>query len=202
MSAGGREGTVQPQEFAFTPENLTRASAFIARYPKGKQQSAVMPILDLAQRQHRGWLPRAAMDAVAELLGMARIRVYEVATFYSMFNLDPIGEHHVRVCTTTPCQLRGSGEVLEACEKTLGIGLGETSEDGKFSLGEVECLGACVNAPVLQIGDDYYEDLDADKAAAILEALRRGEAPAPGPQSGRHTSAPASGPKTLIEAAG
>ena len=195
-------GAVQPQDFAFTPENLERARAFIARYPQGKQQSAVMPILDLAQRQHRGWLPRVAMDTVAELLGMARIRVYEVATFYAMFNLSPIGEHHVRVCTTTPCQLRGSGEVLAACEKTLGIAIGETSGDGKFTLGEVECLGACVNAPVLQIGDDYYEDLDADKAVAILEALRRGEAPAPGPQSGRPTTAPASGPKTLIEATG
>ena len=202
MSAGGRAGTAQPEDFALTPENLERARAYIARYPQGKQQSAVLPILDLAQRQHQGWLPRAAMDAVAELLGMARIRVYEVATFYNMFNLSPIGEHHVRVCTTTPCQLRGSDAVLEACEKALGIGIGETSEDGKFTLGEVECLGACVNAPVLQIGDDYFEDLDADKAVAILEALRRGEAPAPGPQSGRHTSAPASGPKTLIEATG
>ena len=202
MSAGGRAGAAQPEDFALTPENLERARAYIARYPQGKQQSAVLPILDLAQRQHQGWLPRAAMDAVAELLGMARIRVYEVATFYNMFNLSPIGEHHVRVCTTTPCQLRGSDAVLEACEKALGIGIGETSEDGKFTLGEVECLGACVNAPVLQIGDDYFEDLDADKAVAILEALRRGEAPAPGPQSGRHTSAPASGPKTLIEATG
>ena len=202
MSAGGRAGAAQPEAFALTPENLERARAYIARYPQGKQQSAVLPILDLAQRQHQGWLPRAAMDAVAELLGMARIRVYEVATFYNMFNLSPIGEHHVRVCTTTPCQLRGSDAVLEACEKALGIGIGETSEDGKFTLGEVECLGACVNAPVLQIGDDYFEDLDADKAVAILEALRRGEAPAPGPQSGRHTSAPASGPKTLIEATG
>ncbi len=199
MSAAGRAGAAQPEDFAFTPENLERARAFIARYPQGKQQSAVLPILDLAQRQHQGWLPRAAMNAVAELLGMARIRVYEVATFYNMFNLSPIGEHHVRVCTTTPCQLRGSGEVLEACEKALGIGIGETSDDGKFTLGEVECLGACVNAPVLQIGDDYYEDLDTDKAVAILEALRRGEAPAPGPQTGRHTSAPASGPKTLLE---
>ena len=202
MSAGTQTGFAQPENFAFTTENLERARVFIARYPEGKQQSAVLAILDLAQRQHRGWLPRAAMDAVAELLGMARIRVYEVATFYSMFNLAPVGEHHVRVCTTTPCQLRGAAELLETCEKTLGVSLGQTSADGKFTLDEVECLGACVNAPVLQIGDDYYEDLDAESAAAILEALRRGETPKPGPQKARRTTAPASGPKTLLEASG
>ena len=202
MSAGARPPAAQPETFAFTPENLERTCAFIARYPEGRQQSAVLAILDLAQRQHHGWLPRAAMNAVAELLGMARIRVYEVATFYNMFNLTPIGEHHVRICTTTPCQLRGAAALLEVCENTLGIALGETSADGKFTLGEVECLGACVNAPVLQIGDDYYEDLDAESATAILDGLKRGEAPTPGPQSDRHTSTPASGPKTLLGASG
>ena len=200
MSAGRAPAVAQPESFVFTPENLGRAHDFIARYPEGKQQSAVLAILDLAQRQHRGWLPRAAMNAVAELLGMARIRVYEVATFYSMFNLAPIGEHHVRVCTTTPCQLRGAAELVETCERTLGVALGETSADGRFTLGEVECLGACVNAPVLQIGDDYFEDLDTDTAATILEALKRGETPAPGPQTARRTSAPASGPRTLLAA--
>ncbi len=202
MSAGGRPAVAQPESFTFTAENLERAGAFIARYPEGKQQSAVLAILDLAQRQHQGWLPRAAMVTVAELLGMARIRVYEVVTFYSMFNLAPVGEHHVRVCTTTPCQLRGAGEVLASCEKALGVSLGENSADGKFTLGEVECLGACVNAPVLQIGDDYYEDLDGESATAILEALKRGETPTPGPQGTRRTSSPASGPKTLLEASG
>ncbi len=195
MSAGAQPEVAQPESFTFSAENLERAQAFIARYPEGKQQSAVLAILDLAQRQHRGWLPRAAMDAVAELLGMARIRVYEVATFYSMFNLAPVGEHHVRICTTTPCQLRGANDVLEACEKALGVSLGETSADGKFTLGEVECLGACVNAPVLQIGDDYYEDLDPETAVAIIEALKRGEAPSAGPQKARRTTAPASAPK-------
>ena len=202
MSGGGHTAVAQPESFAFTPESLEAARTFIERYPEGKQQSAVLAILDLAQRQHQGWLPRAAMDAVAELLEMARIRVYEVATFYTMFNLAPIGEHHVRICTTTPCQLRGCAEVLDACETTLGIALGETSADGKFTLGEVECLGACVNAPVLQIGDDYYEDLDGESTAAILEALKRGEAPAPGPQTARRTTMPASGPKTLLGADG
>ena len=198
--SGGPASAAQPESFAFTPDNLERARTFIARYPEGKQQSAVLAILDLAQRQHQGWLPRAAMDAVAEHLGMARIRVYEVATFYSMFNLTPIGEHHIRVCTTTPCQLRGAAGLVAACEKALGVSLGETSADGKFTLGEVECLGACVNAPVLQIGDDYFEDLDPESVIAILEALRRGETPAPGPQTERRTSAPASGPKTLLAA--
>ena len=198
--SGGPASTAQPESFALTPDNLERARTFIARYPDGKQQSAVLAILDLAQRQHQGWLPRAAMDAVAELLGMARIRVYEVATFYSMFNLTPIGEHHIRVCTTTPCQLRGAAELVVACEKALGVPLGETGADGKFTLSEVECLGACVNAPVLQIGDDYFEDLDPQSATAILEALGRGETPTPGPQTARRTSAPASGPKTLLAA--
>ena len=198
--SGGPASTAQPESFAFTPDNFERARAFIARYPEGKRQSAVLAILDLAQRQHQGWLPRAAMDTVAELLGMARIRVYEVATFYSMFNLTPIGEHHIRVCTTTPCQLRGAAQLVAACEKALGVSLGETSADGKFTLSEVECLGACVNAPVLQIGDDYFEDLDVLSATAILEALRRGESPAPGPQTARRTTSPASGPKTLLAA--
>ena len=203
MSARASGPIKQPESFAFTPDNQARADAFIARYPEGRQQSAVMALLDLAQRQSGGWLPRAAMNQVGAILGMAPIRVYEVATFYSMFNLAPIGEHHVRVCTTTPCQLRGSGEVLAACESALGIGLGETTSDGRFTLGEVECLGACVNAPVVQIGDDYYEDLDPARTAALLEALKQGKPPpAPGPQIERQTSAPVRGQSTLLEASG
>jgi NADH dehydrogenase (ubiquinone) flavoprotein 2 len=187
----------QPESFAFTPQNMERARAIIARYPDGRQSSAVLPLLDLAQRQHGGWLPRAAMDHVAEILGMARIRVYEVATFYTMFHLEPVGRHLLQVCTTTPCWLCGSDDVVRACEEELGIGLGETTPDGQFTLMEVECLGACVNAPVVQVGDDYYEDVSPQKARELIEALRRGERPAPGSVTGRQTSAPASGPKTL-----
>lgn len=187
----------QPTSFAFTPENLARAEKIIAKYPPGRQQSAVLPLLDLAQRQHHNWLPRAAMDYVAGLLGMAPIRVYEVATFYTMFNLSPVGEHFVQICTTTPCWLRGSDDVVHACEKKLGIGMNETTPDGKFTLKEVECLGACVNAPMVQINDDYYEDLDAESMTKLLEALARGEKPAIGSVIGRQTSAPVGGPMTL-----
>lgn len=192
----------EPETFAFTAENLEQANTFIARYPEGRQQSAVMPILDLAQRQAGGWLPRVALEHVAGLLDMAPIRVYEVVTFYSMYNLAPVGEHFVRVCTTTPCQLRGADDILKTCEKALGLGLGETTADGRFTLGEVECLGACVNAPVLQIGEDYYEDVDVTRTEAILDALKRGETPAPGPQVERQTSAPVRGQATLLETTG
>ncbi len=187
----------QPDSFAFTAENLEKAKAIIAKYPPRRQASAVMPLLDLAQRQHQNWLPRAAMDAVAEILEMPRIRVYEVATFYTMYNLAPVGEHFVQVCTTTPCWLRGSDDVVSACKKKLGIELGETTADGKFTLIEVECLGACVNAPMMQINDDYYEDLTAESTEAVLDALAKGDKPKVGPQSGRRYSEPAGGPTTL-----
>ncbi|MHA1113630.1 MAG: NADH-quinone oxidoreductase subunit NuoE [Alphaproteobacteria bacterium] len=190
--------TAQPESFAFDGETLAEARRTIAKYPAGRQASAVMPLLDLAQRQAGGWLPLAAMKHVAEMLEMAPIRVYEVATFYSMYNLEPVGRHHVRVCTTTPCWLRGSDEVVGACKRKLGIGLGETTADGEFTLDEVECLGACVNAPMVQIGDDYYEDLDGPRTEALLDALARGKTPAPGPQNGRQAAAPVGGPTTLI----
>ena len=177
--------------FAFTPEMLEAAKKIIARYPEGRQASAVMPLLDLAQRQSGGWLPREAMDHVAEMLEMAPIRVYEVATFYTMYNLKPVGEHVVQVCTTTPCALRDCAAVVKACHEELGVDFGETTDDGKFTLFEVECLGACVNAPMMQIGDDYYEDLDADSTKRVLQAFRRGETPTPGPQSERKGSEPA-----------
>ncbi|MEN2979172.1 NADH-quinone oxidoreductase subunit NuoE [Tistrella bauzanensis] len=176
---------VEPASFAFTEENLAAAAKIIAKYPDSRQQSAVMPLLDLAQRQNDGWLPRVAMDYVADMLGMPPIRVYEVATFYTMYNLKPIGRHHVQVCTTTPCWLRGSDAVMAACQKHLGIDVGETTADGLFTLAEVECLGACANAPMMQIGDDYYEDLDAELTIRVLDALKRGETPKPGPQTGR-----------------
>lgn len=187
----------QPATFVFSAENLKRAEKIIAKYPLGRQQSAVLPLLDLAQRQHQNWLPRAAMDYVAGLLGMAPIRVYEVATFYTMFNLSPVGRHFVQICTTTPCWLRGSDDIVKTCERKLGIGMNETTPDGKFTLREVECLGACVNAPVVQVNDDFYEDLDAESMTRLLDALARGEAPKIGSVVGRQTSAPVGGPTTL-----
>jgi len=199
MSTTAQDG--QPADFAFTAENREAADRIIARYPTGRQASAVMPLLDLAQRQAGGWLPRAAMDHVAGVLEMAPIRVYEVATFYTMYNLDPVGEHVVQVCTTTPCALRDCAAVVDACRAELGIDFGETTGDGKFTLLEVECLGACVNAPMMQIGDDYYEDLDAASTRKILQALRSGSTPTPGPQNGRRASEPAGGLTTLTGSA-
>jgi NADH-quinone oxidoreductase E subunit len=177
--------------FAFTPENLAKARELIANYPPDRQASAVIGVLDLAQRQ-QGWLPRVAMDEVAKLLDMAPIRVYEIATFYTMFQLKPKGKYLLQVCTTTPCWLRGSEAVMKACL--------EAADGVTFSVQEVECLGACVNAPVVQINDDFYEDLDAASTKRVLDAFRRGEAPKPGPQIERQTSAPVGGPTTLKEA--
>jgi NADH-quinone oxidoreductase subunit E len=189
---------VEPATFAFTPENLERAKRYMAKYPTGRQSSAVLALLDLAQRQNGGWLPRAAMDHVAGILDMAPIRVYEVATFYTMFNLKPVGQYHLQVCRTTPCWLRGADELTETCKRKLGIGLKERTSDGRFSLIEVECLGACVNAPVVQINDDFYEDLDPKRLEALLDALARGEKPPIGSQIGRQGSAPVGGPQTLL----
>jgi NADH-quinone oxidoreductase E subunit len=189
----------QPASFDFTNDNLERAKAHIAKYPAGRQASAVLPLLDLAQRQHGGWLPRAAMDRVAEILGMAPIRVYEVASFYTMFNLRPVGRYLLQACTTTPCWLRGSEQVVSVCEKKLGIRVGGTTPDGFFTLVEVECLGACVNAPVLQVNDDFYEDLDGAATEVLLDTLREGRAPAPGSAIGRHGSEPIGGRRTLTE---
>ncbi len=187
----------QPESFAFTEENMAKARAHIAKYPPGRQASAVLPLLDLAQRQSGGWLPRAAMDAVAQILGMAPIRVYEVATFYTMFNLRPVGRYLLQACTTTPCWLRGSDDIVAACTRKLGIGVGESTADGLFTLVEVECLGACVNAPILQVNDDYYEDLDGPATEALLDALKAGTVPPPGSVKGRRGSAPAGGKTTL-----
>ena len=183
----------QPRNFEFSVENLDRAKAHIAKYPAGRQASAVLPLLDLAQRQHGGWLPRAAMDRVAEMLGMAPIRVYEVATFYTMFNLRPVGRYLLQACTTTPCWLRGSDQVVSTCKRKLGIGVGGTTPDGLFTLVEVECLGACVNAPILQVNDDFYEDLDGAATEVLLESLRAGNVPPPGSAIGRRGSEPIGG---------
>jgi len=189
---GGRS-----EAFDFSPENREKAKAIMAKYPEGWRESAVMPLLDLAQRQNGGWLTNAAMDHVAGMLAMPPIRVYEVGTFYTMYNLKPVGRHHVQVCTNLPCWLRGSEAIAGACRKTLGIGFGGTTEDGLFTLSEVECLGACVNAPMMQINDDYYEDLDSDSTEKVLVELQRGGKPRPGSQTGRHTCEPAGGLTTL-----
>jgi NADH-quinone oxidoreductase subunit E len=193
----------EPASFSFDVESEARIVRTLAKYPPGKEASAVLPLLDFAQRQMEratgsAWVPRAAMDEVARRLAMPPIRVYEVATFYLMFNTQPVGKYHLQVCTTTPCWLRGSDEVVRACRKSTGIkGWKETSADGLFTMSEVECLGACVNAPVVQVNDDFYEDLDAESTERLLEALRRGEPPPPGSMTGRQTSAPEGGPTTL-----
>jgi NADH-quinone oxidoreductase subunit E len=188
----------QPPSFAFSAENLAWAKAQIAKYPPGRQQSAVIPLLWRAQEQSGGWLPQKAIEAVGELLGMAKIRVLEVATFYTMFNLAPVGRSHVQFCGTTPCMLRGADHLKKVLHRMIGHE-NEVSADGAFSWTEVECLGACVNAPMLQIGRDFYEDLDGPKTEAILDAFRRGETPKPGPQNGRHSSEPIGGLTSLKE---
>ena len=184
--------------FAFTAENLEAAKAIVAKYPEGREASATMPLLTLAQRQNDNWLPRAAMDVVADMVGLAPMRVYEVATFYTMYNLKPVGKNFVQVCTNISCLLKGSDDVFKVCKKKLGIENGETTPDGMFTLLEVECLGACVNAPMMQIGDDYYEDLDAASTEKVLDALAKGETPTPGSQAGKRVGCqPAGGLTTL-----
>ena len=190
---------IQPKTFEFSAENQKKFKSIFAKYPKGREASAMMPLLDLAQRQHDGWLPRAAMDHIADILNMAPIRVYEVATFYTMYNLTPIGENHLQVCTNLPCWLRGSDKIMSICKEKLGIEVGETTVDGKFTLSEVECLCACVNAPMMQINDDFYEDLDEASTTAILESIKSGVKPTPGPQNSRKGGEPEGGPTTLKE---
>ncbi len=188
--------------FAWNAANAKLAAEIVARYPAGRQASASIPFLDLAQRQvgleteTQGWLPIGVLEFVARELDMPVIRVQEVASFYTMFNLSPVGKYHVQVCGTTPCMLRGSDDVFAACEKR-GMKKGHTTPDGVWTLSEVECLGACANAPMVQINDDNYEDLTADSMGAVLDALARGERPKIGPQIERQTSAPEGGPTTL-----
>ena len=193
----------QPPAFAFDAESEAELATLIARYPAGKQASAVIPGLYVVQHQMKrqtdsAWVPVKGMDALAEILGMPPIRVYEVATFYYMFNMAPIGKYHLQVCTTTPCWLRGSDQIVEACRAATGIkGWKETSADGMFTMTEVECVGACVNAPILQVDDDFYEDLNGERTTALLAALRRGESPKMGSTIGRQASAPEGGSPTL-----
>jgi NADH-quinone oxidoreductase subunit E len=183
--------------FSFTADNLARAQKIIAKYPEGRQASAVIPLLDMAQRQNENWLSRPAMDYVADLLKMPRIRVYEVATFYTMFNKEKVGKNFIQICTTTPCWLRGSDGIKKACHDKLGINPGETTVDGKFSVVEVECLGACVNAPMVQINDDYYEDLTPEIMNKLIDDLAAGKKPSIGSQTGRQGACPQNGPLTL-----
>ncbi|WNO55012.1 complex I 24 kDa subunit family protein [Stakelama saccharophila] len=196
------EVRAQWSDFAWTPENAAKAKEIIGRYPPGRQQSASIPLLDLAQRQvgaatnTQGWLPVPVIEYVAREIDTPYMRVFEVATFYTMFNLVPVGKYHVQVCGTTPCMLRGSDDVFAAC-KNKGLARGKTTPDGLFTLTEVECMGNCANAPMMQINDDNYEDLDYDSTTRILDALAGGETPRPGPQVDRQTSAPQGGPTTL-----
>jgi NADH-quinone oxidoreductase subunit E len=196
----------EPDSFAFDAESEAKIATILKRYPEAKQASAVIPLLYVVQKQMgrqtgSAWVPRVAMDVVADRLGMAPIRVYEVATFYFMFNTKPIGRFHLQVCGTTPCWLRGSDEVLRACKDAGGLkGYGDTSADGLFTLTEMECMGACVNAPMIAVDDDYYEDLDYESTVKLIEALKRGERPAPGSARGRQSSEAEGGATSLTEA--
>jgi NADH-quinone oxidoreductase subunit E len=187
---------IQPKEFAFTPANVKWAKAQLAKYPEGRQASAVIPILWRAQEQAGGWVPQKAIERVADMLGMAYIRVLEVATFYTMFNLEPVGRYHVQLCGTTPCVLRGAEDLKKVCYKRVGDQM-HVTPDGKFSWIEVECLGACVNAPMAQINYDFYEDLTPDSLEDLFDQLASGMEPKPGPQIDRLFSAPMGGPTTL-----
>ena len=190
---------VQPESFAFTPENLAWAETLVARYPEDKQESAVIPLLWRAQEQHDGWTPEPAIRTVADMLDMPYIRVLEVATFYTMFQLSPVGlKAHVQVCGTTPCMLRGAEDLKAVCRKRIAAQPFALSEDGAFSWEEVECLGVCVNAPLVQVGKDTYEDLTGERLEELLDAFERGERPEPGPQNGRQYSAPEAGQTTLL----
>jgi NADH-quinone oxidoreductase subunit E len=194
------DAAIQPESFSFTIENLDWAKGEIAKYPEGRQASAIIALLWRAQEQAGGWLPQKAIEHVADLLGMPKIRALEVATFYTMFNLAPVGQFHVQVCGTTPCVLRGADKLIKLCHDTVGEQL-EVTADGKLSWIEVECLGACVNAPVAQINYDYYEDLTPESFTKILDDLLAGKPVKPGPQVARQLSAPTGGPTTLTDPA-
>ena len=199
MSIDARIADNQPDSFAFTKENEAEIKRIVAKYPKGRQASAVMPLLDLAQRQHDNWIPMKAIELIARKLDMAEIRVLEVATFYTMFNLKPVGRYFLQACTTTPCWLRGSDNMMRCIKDRYGISSGETSECGRFTLLEVECLGACVNAPILQVNDDFYEDLDYASTGALLDTLEADAPLAVGSVTGRSGSEADGGATTLRE---
>ena len=189
----------QPENFEFSPSSLEAANKIIANYPKEKQQSAVMALLYIVQRQNNNWIPLAAMKYIAKFLDMPYIKVYEVATFYSMYNLSPVGKYFIQVCTTTPCMIRGANKLVEACKEKISKNESELSSDNSCSWMEVECLGACVNAPMLQINDDFYEDLDKEKTLKILDLILKGEKPKPGSYRGRINNEPENNRKTLMD---
>lgn len=181
---------LQPEKFAFTKENAKAINNILLKYPEGRKASALLPLLDLAQRQHDNWLPKAAMSEVAKILSLPMIKVLEVATFYTMYNLYPVGKNLLQICTTTPCWLRGSEDIVSICKDKLGINFGATTKDNRFTLLEVECLGACSNAPMAQINDGFYEDLTKESMKKIIEDLKNGKQPKIGPQSDRKGSEP------------
>ena len=189
----------QPENFEFTKESLEEAKNIIKKYPKDKQQSAVMPLLNIAQKQNDNWIPLSAMKYIGKFLEMPYIKVYEVATFYSMYNLSPVGKNFIQVCTTTPCMIRGAGKIIEACKEKISENENELSNDKNCSWIEVECLGACINAPMMQINDDYYEDLNKEKALKILDQIILGKKPEPGSYRGRLNSEPENNRKTLLD---
>jgi NADH-quinone oxidoreductase E subunit len=189
----------QPEKFEFSSNSMEAAKAIISKYPKGKQQSAVMALLYIAQKQNDNWIPLAAMKYIGKFLDMPYIKVYEVATFYTMYNLSPVGNYFVQVCTTTPCMIRGAYKLVEACKEKISEKENELSENKTCSWMEVECLGACVNAPMMQINDDYFEDLDKEKTLKILDKALNGETPKPGSYRGRTNNEPENNRKTLMD---
>ena len=189
----------QPKDFKFSSENLKKAEEILKKYPTKNKKSAVVPLLYLAQRQNQNWIPLAAMKYIAKFLEMPYIKVYEVATFYTMYNLSPVGKFFVQVCTTTPCMIRGANKLVEACKEKISENELELSSDKSCSWMEVECLGACVNAPMMQINDDYYEDLDKEKTLEILDKILSGETPKPGSYRGRVNNEPENNRKTLMD---
>ena len=194
-----RPAKEQPENFEFSSSSLDMANKIIAKYPKGKQQSAVMALLYIVQKQNDNWIPLVAMKYIAKFLDMPYIKVYEVATFYTMYNLAPVGKYFVQVCTTTPCMIRGANKLVEACKEKISEKENELSNDKNCSWMEVECLGACVNAPMMQINDDYYEDLDKEKTLEIFDKILKGETPKPGSYRGRLNTEPENNRKTLVD---
>ena len=188
----------QPSDFEFNKKNLKEAQKIIKNYPDGKQQSAIMPLLYLVQKQNDNWIPLVAMKYLAKLLNMPYIKVYEVATFYSMYNLSPVGKFFIQVCTTTPCMIRGAYDIVNVCKEKISDKEKELSKDKTCSWMEVECLGACINAPMMQINDDYYEDLDKEKTEKIINQIQNGEKLIPGSYRGRKNSEPENNRKTLL----
>ena len=194
-----RPSKEQPENFEFNSASLEAAKKILEKYPKNKQQSAVMALLYIAQKQNNNWIPLAAMKFIGKYLNMPYIKVYEVATFYTMYNLSPVGKHFIQVCTTTPCMLRGAYKLVEACKEKISENENELSKDQNCSWMEVECLGACVNAPMMQINDDYYEDLDKEKTLEILDKIIDGKTPKPGSYRGRRNNEPENNRKTLMD---